>query len=127
MSGIKIGIGFGQWKYGLPEPESLCRYAEAAEAVGLDAQADSLEKLGAEKADPAACFRDSPFGPLAFETFERWRQLSGAEVVELYSTVSAVASLPVSERAELKRELPPLLGDAYRLKIMTVLYWGRRG
>jgi ubiquinone/menaquinone biosynthesis C-methylase UbiE len=81
----------------------------------------------AEKADPAACFRDSPFGPLAIETFERSRQLSGAGVVELYSTVSAVASLPVAERAELKRELLPLLGDAYRLKITTVLYWGRRG
>lgn len=36
MSGIKIGIGFGQWQYGLPEPELLCRYAETAEAVGLD-------------------------------------------------------------------------------------------
>jgi hypothetical protein len=48
-------------------------------------------------------------------------------VVELYSTTSAVACLPVSERAELKRELLPLLGDTYRLKITTVLYWGRRG
>ncbi len=36
MSGIKIGIGFGQWKYGLPDPEMLCRYGETAEAVGLD-------------------------------------------------------------------------------------------
>jgi probable F420-dependent oxidoreductase len=36
MSGIKIGIGFGQWRYGLPEPELLCKYAEAVEAVGLD-------------------------------------------------------------------------------------------
>lgn len=81
----------------------------------------------AEKADPAACFRDSPFGPLAIETFERSRHLSGAGVVELYSTTSAVASLPVAERAELKRQLLPLLGDAYRLKITTVLYWGRRG
>jgi len=36
MSGIKIGIGFGQWQYGLPEPELLCRYAEMAEGVGLD-------------------------------------------------------------------------------------------
>jgi hypothetical protein len=55
------------------------------------------------------------------------RVLPGAEVVELYSTTSAVAWLPVSERAELKRELLPLLGDTYRLKITTVLYWGRRG
>lgn len=36
MSGVKIGIGFGQWKYGLPDPQLLCTYAEAAEAVGLD-------------------------------------------------------------------------------------------
>jgi len=81
----------------------------------------------AEMADPAACFRDSPFGPLAYETFERSQRLSGADVVELYSTVSAVASLPVAERAELKRDLLPLLDDSYRLKITTVLYWGLRG
>jgi probable F420-dependent oxidoreductase len=36
MPGVKIGIGFGQWKYGLPEPELLCRSAELAEEVGLD-------------------------------------------------------------------------------------------
>jgi probable F420-dependent oxidoreductase len=36
MSGVKIGIGFGQWKYGLPEPDLLCQSAELAEAVGLD-------------------------------------------------------------------------------------------
>jgi len=36
MSGVKIGIGFGQWKYGLPDPEALCTCAEVAEAVGLD-------------------------------------------------------------------------------------------
>ena len=36
MNGIKIGIGFGQWQYGLPEPELLCKYAETAEDMGLD-------------------------------------------------------------------------------------------
>ncbi|MGH8013291.1 MAG: LLM class flavin-dependent oxidoreductase [Candidatus Binataceae bacterium] len=36
MNGVKIGIGFGLWRYGLPEPETICRYAETAEAVGLD-------------------------------------------------------------------------------------------
>ena len=35
MSGVKIGIGFGQWQYGLPDPELLCNFAEASEAVGL--------------------------------------------------------------------------------------------
>ncbi len=36
MTGVKIGIGFGQWKYGLPDSDLLCRSAELAEAVGLD-------------------------------------------------------------------------------------------
>ncbi len=36
MKGIKIGIGFGHWQYGLPEPELLCGFAETAEAVGMD-------------------------------------------------------------------------------------------
>ena len=36
MQGIKIGIGFGQWKCGLPASELMCNYAQAAEAVGLD-------------------------------------------------------------------------------------------
>lgn len=80
----------------------------------------------AEKADPVVCFRDSPFGRLAFEAFERTQRLSGAEVVELYSTTSAIASLPTAERAELKRQLLPLLADDYLLKITTALYWGRR-
>ena len=31
MHGIKIGIGFGQWKYGLPAPELLCNFAEEPE------------------------------------------------------------------------------------------------
>ena len=36
MGGIKIGIGFGQWKYGLPDPELICSSAELAEDLGLD-------------------------------------------------------------------------------------------
>lgn len=36
MGGIKIGIGFGQWKYGLPGPELICTSAELAEDLGLD-------------------------------------------------------------------------------------------
>jgi len=48
-------------------------------------------------------------------------------VLDLYATVSAVASLPVAERDALKREVAPLLGSAYDLTITTVLYWARRG
>lgn len=81
----------------------------------------------AEKADPVSSFEDSAFGRPAMELFERRRRLSGAEVLDLYATVSAVASLPAPERDLLKREVLPLLGPAYDLTITTVLYWARRG
>jgi SAM-dependent methyltransferase len=80
----------------------------------------------AEKADHVAAFAGSPFGQLAYEMFERHRQLSGPEVIDLYSTTSAVASLPPAERDELKQKLLPLLDAQYLLRITTVLYWGRR-
>ena len=79
-----------------------------------------------EKADPVACFADSPFSSLRVETFEQRRQLTGPEVVDLYSTVSAVAALPALDREELKRKMLPMLDAEYRLTITTVLHWGRR-
>jgi alkanesulfonate monooxygenase SsuD/methylene tetrahydromethanopterin reductase-like flavin-dependent oxidoreductase (luciferase family) len=36
MSGIKIGIGFGLWRLGMPSPDTICSYAERAEDVGID-------------------------------------------------------------------------------------------
>ena len=36
MSGVKIGIGFGLWRLGMPSPDTICPYAERAEAVGID-------------------------------------------------------------------------------------------
>src|SRR3990170_1287411 len=36
MSGVKIGIGFGLWRLGMPNPTTICDYAERAEAVGID-------------------------------------------------------------------------------------------
>jgi probable F420-dependent oxidoreductase len=36
MSGIKIGIGFGGGRLGLPSPQTLCAYAERAEDLGID-------------------------------------------------------------------------------------------
>lgn len=100
-------------------PEARALFDEVYERSGRAA-------ARAGKADPAACFPESRFGPLAFESFSRMRRLSGAEVVDLYSTVSAVAWLPHVERVELKRRLLPLLDDEYTLKITTVLYWGCR-
>jgi ubiquinone/menaquinone biosynthesis C-methylase UbiE len=80
----------------------------------------------AEMADPADAFADGPFEPLTDETFVRSRQLRGADVADLYTTVSAVASLPAAERQALKRELLPLLAATHRLEIATVLHWTRR-
>ncbi len=36
MSGVRIGIGFGGGRLGLPAPEVLCAYAERAEDLGID-------------------------------------------------------------------------------------------
>lgn len=36
MSGVKIGIGFGLWRLGMPGPDTICSYAERAEDVGID-------------------------------------------------------------------------------------------
>jgi ubiquinone/menaquinone biosynthesis C-methylase UbiE len=79
-----------------------------------------------EKADPLDAFADEPFESLAEETFVRVQRLSATDVVDLYSTVSAVAALPGPQREDLKRELVPLLGETYRLEITTVLYWTHR-
>jgi probable F420-dependent oxidoreductase len=36
MSSVRIGIGFGGFRGGLPEPKDICRYAELAEDLGID-------------------------------------------------------------------------------------------
>ena len=36
MSGTKIGVGFGLWRLGMPSPDTICSYAERAEALGID-------------------------------------------------------------------------------------------
>ena len=80
----------------------------------------------AEMAAPLEAFAVNEFEPLVEDTFARSATLSGPEVVNLYATVSAVASLPPAEREELKRAVLALLGPSYRLEITTVLDWTRR-
>lgn len=79
----------------------------------------------AQKADPAAVFAEAPFEPLTNETFARAHELTGADVVDLYTTVSSVAWLPGPDRDELRRELLLMLAPSYRLEISTVLLWTR--
>lgn len=77
-------------------------------------------------ADPLLAFADRSFEPLAEETFPRWEVLSRREVVDLFTTVSSVASLLPVERDKLKRTLLELLEPSYRLRIVTELHWTRR-
>jgi ubiquinone/menaquinone biosynthesis C-methylase UbiE len=77
-------------------------------------------------ADPLLVFSDERFEPLTDETFPRSEALSRREVVDLFATVSSVASLPTAEREELKRTLRELLEPSYRLRIITELHWTRR-
>ena len=80
----------------------------------------------AAMADPLLALSADRFEPLAYEAFPRFEELSRREVVDLFTTVSAVASLPAPERDDLKRKLEALLGPSYRLKIVTDLYWTHR-
>lgn len=79
----------------------------------------------AEMADPLDAFAGASFEPLVEEAFTRSEQLSGMEVVDLFATVSAAASLPPAEREQLKRTLVAVLAPSYRLEITTVLHWTR--
>ena len=36
MNGVKIGLGFGIFPFGLPDPQTICAYAERAEDLGID-------------------------------------------------------------------------------------------
>jgi len=36
MSSVKIGVGFGLWRLGMPSPDTICSYAERAEDLGID-------------------------------------------------------------------------------------------
>jgi ubiquinone/menaquinone biosynthesis C-methylase UbiE len=77
-------------------------------------------------ADPLDAFAGGPFEPLVEKTFGRSTHLTGREIVDLFATVSSIASLRPAEREELKRSLLALLEPSYRLEITTALHWTRR-
>ena len=55
MSGIKIGIGFGGGRLGLPSAEAICAYAERAEDLGIDSIWLSDRITGAQAHLDIAC------------------------------------------------------------------------
>ena len=90
-------------------------YVRSGRAAARSAMADPLLALSVDR-----------FEPLAHEAFPRLELLPRREVVDLFTTVSAFASLPAGERDDLKRKLEALLAPSYRLKIVTDLHWTRR-
>lgn len=55
MSGIRIGIGFGGGRLGLPSPATVCAYAERAEDLGIDSIWLSDRIAGAQPHLDIAC------------------------------------------------------------------------
>jgi ubiquinone/menaquinone biosynthesis C-methylase UbiE len=72
-----------------------------------------------------AALTSSPFAPVHEERFRRDLRVTADELVDLYSTVSSVASLADEDRDELKRKVRALLSGTYRLPVTTTLVWGR--
>jgi SAM-dependent methyltransferase len=72
-----------------------------------------------------AAFDDSPFEPLQVERDTGEITLGADELLTLYSTTSALATLPADERDELFGRVRPLLAGPYRLPLEHDLRWTR--
>jgi SAM-dependent methyltransferase len=70
-------------------------------------------------------FDDSPFEPLTSERFEDELIVDPDRLLELYSTTSAMASMPNEERAALFARVRPHLAGPYRLPVRHELVWTR--
>jgi SAM-dependent methyltransferase len=70
-------------------------------------------------------FDGTPFEPLQVEHDTGEITVDAAELLTLYSTVSAFASLPANEREPLFDRVRPLLAGPYRLPLKHDLTWTR--
>jgi SAM-dependent methyltransferase len=70
-------------------------------------------------------FEATAFEPLRYEHFENAIDVDPDELLELYSTTSALAVLPRDERDALLTRVRPLLGETYRLPVKHELTWTR--
>ena len=70
-------------------------------------------------------FRDSPFEPIQVERDTGEIALDPDDLLTLYSTTSALATLPPLERDELFGRVRPLLEGPYRLPLKHDLKWTR--
>lgn len=70
-------------------------------------------------------FVGTAFEPLRYERSDGGIDLDADELLELYSTTSALAALPGDDRNRLLARVRPLLERAYRLPIKHELVWTR--
>jgi SAM-dependent methyltransferase len=70
-------------------------------------------------------FGSEPFEPLRLERAEEEITVDPDELLMLYSTTSALASLDPEERSDLFVRVRPLLGGPYRLPLKHELRWTR--
>ena len=70
-------------------------------------------------------FSGSPFEPLRYERADEEMTVGADDLLTLYSTTSALASLDPEERAALFAEVRPLLAGPYRLPLRHELWWTR--
>lgn len=70
-------------------------------------------------------FGEAPFEPLRLERAEEEITVDPDELLTLYSTTSALASLEPGERADLFARVRPLLAGPYRLPLKHELRWTR--
>jgi hypothetical protein len=96
------------------------------DAAALELLSGPYERsLGQRKPPWDDAFAGSPFEPLQFERFEEELVVDADELLELYSTTSALAALPHEERAELLADVRRLLAGPYRLPVKHELAWTR--
>jgi SAM-dependent methyltransferase len=83
-------------------------------------------RVGAERNPPwDDAFEGSPFEPLTSEQFADELIVDADRLLELYSTTSALASMPHGERAALFARVRPYLAGPYRLPVHHELVWTR--
>ena len=70
-------------------------------------------------------FAASPFDPLRYERADDEMTVGADDLLTLYSTTSALASLAPEARAALFAEVRPLLAGPYRLPLRHELWWTR--
>jgi SAM-dependent methyltransferase len=70
-------------------------------------------------------FDDSPFEPLQVEPDMDEITIDADDLLTLYSTTSALATLPIDEREALFARVRPLLGGPYQLPLKHDLTWTR--